>query len=211
MVTVYSFAILQKILTLILSSLAIRQAVLWNGQRWINTFAHTSTLLLLPIITFSITSVISGNIALSLGMVGALSIIRFRNPVKSPFELSIYFLMITTGITASVDIKWLIFLTLTAVTILILIEVFNKLSLFFDKKPLLDTSFSEGNSLNILEITLKEKNSDFLDSPYLINYIQNENLYIYRLAHNEKTILLDKVREIEKNNIITENIRFTIA
>ena len=32
-------------------------------------------------------------------MVGALSIIRFRHPVKSPLELSIYFLLLTVGIT----------------------------------------------------------------------------------------------------------------
>ena len=48
---------------------------------------------LLPAITFVITKVIAGNIALSLGMIGALSIVRFRNPVKSSLELTIYFLL----------------------------------------------------------------------------------------------------------------------
>ena len=43
------------------------------GQRWVTTFAHTTTIILLPVITFMITKVIAGNIALSLGMVGALS------------------------------------------------------------------------------------------------------------------------------------------
>ena len=47
------------------------------GQKWIKTLSP-ATLLFLPLITY-ITSVISGNIALSLGMVGALSIVRFRN------------------------------------------------------------------------------------------------------------------------------------
>ena len=61
--------------------------------------------LLLPIVTYAITSVISDNIALSLGMVGALSIVRFRNPVRSPFELSVYFLLISLGICASVSLK----------------------------------------------------------------------------------------------------------
>ena len=49
---------------------------------------------LLPVATFAITSVISDNIALSLGMVGALSIVRFRNPVRSPTELTAYFILI---------------------------------------------------------------------------------------------------------------------
>ena len=90
-------------------ALGIRVALILTGQLWIKTFAHTTTVILLPLITFVITKVISGNIALSLGMVGALSIVRFRNPVKSPLELVVYFAAITIGITASVSTKWLIF------------------------------------------------------------------------------------------------------
>ena len=68
------------------------------GQNWVKTISHTATLLFLPLITYVITSVISGNIALSLGMVGALSIVRFRNPVRSPLELTVYFSSIAMGI-----------------------------------------------------------------------------------------------------------------
>ena len=75
--------------------------------------SHTATLVLLPLITYVITNVISGNIALSIGMVGALSIVRFRHPVRSPLELSVYFGAITMGIAASVDFKWLIFLSIS--------------------------------------------------------------------------------------------------
>ena len=75
------------ITALLISSFAVRQAVVYAGQNWIKTFSHTLTLFMLPIVTYTITSVISDNIALSLGMIGALSIVRFRNPVKSPFEL----------------------------------------------------------------------------------------------------------------------------
>tara|TARA_Y100001968_G_scaffold322278_1_gene358066 strand:- start:202 stop:840 length:639 start_codon:yes stop_codon:yes gene_type:complete len=72
-----------------------------SGQNWAKSFSNVTTFLLLPLIGMVITEVISGNIALSLGMVGALSIVRFRHPVKSPLELSIYFLLITLGITAN--------------------------------------------------------------------------------------------------------------
>jgi len=41
---------------------------------------------------------IGGNLALALGMVGALSIIRFRTPVKDPKDLSFLFWAITSGI-----------------------------------------------------------------------------------------------------------------
>ena len=114
-----------NIVVLLSSSLFIRLLMEVVGQSWIKTIAHTSTLLVLPILTYIITSVISGNIALSLGMVGALSIVRFRNPVRSPLELSVYFGAITMGITASVDMKWL-FLLLVFI-ILILKHLLDKL------------------------------------------------------------------------------------
>ena len=64
------------------------------NQDWVTTFHHRMSFILLPVITLTITTVISGNIALSLGMIGALSIVRFRNPVKNPFELVLYFALI---------------------------------------------------------------------------------------------------------------------
>ena len=48
-----------------------------------------------------ITSVISSNLALSLGMIGALSIVRYRTPIKSVYELALLFFLITLGVTAS--------------------------------------------------------------------------------------------------------------
>ena len=84
-----------NIFSMIAISLYLRILLQLLGQTWVKTIAHTSTLMLLPILTYVITSVISGNIALSLGMVGALSIVRFRNPVRSPLELSVYFGAIT--------------------------------------------------------------------------------------------------------------------
>jgi hypothetical protein len=39
-------------------------------------------------------------------MVGALSIVRFRHPVKNPLELVTYFALIALGISFSVNIKW---------------------------------------------------------------------------------------------------------
>ena len=98
-----------EIIFLIFSSLFFRFLLEICGQRWIRTIAHTSTLTILPIVTFIITKIISGNIALSLGMVGALSIVRFRNPVRSPLELSVYFAAITLGITSSVNLYVSIF------------------------------------------------------------------------------------------------------
>ena len=56
-------------------------------------------------ITMVITLVImtiSGNLILSLGMVGALSIVRFRTPIKDPVDLVFIFWAITVGIANGV-------------------------------------------------------------------------------------------------------------
>ena len=98
-------------------------------QRWASTYHHTMTYTLLPVITFTITKVITGNIALSLGMVGALSIIRFRNPVKNPFELVMFFALITIGISMSVNMAFgLLLAVVINVTILAsyFVEIFAK-------------------------------------------------------------------------------------
>ena len=75
----------------IFCGLGIRVSLGIAKQRWAMTYHHTMSYALLPPVTMIITTLISGNIALSLGMIGALSIVRFRNPVKNPFELVIFF------------------------------------------------------------------------------------------------------------------------
>ena len=80
--------------------------LIYIKQKWVNTMSYFITFLLLPATTYVITKVIANNLALSLGMIGALSIVRFRNPVKSPLELVMYFSLITIGIAMGVNHFW---------------------------------------------------------------------------------------------------------
>ena len=84
-----------KFVSLIFMGLVMRYVLIKTGQLWASNYSQTATFLLLPIITYVITTIIAGNIALSLGMVGALSIVRFRNPVRSSFELVMFFFYYT--------------------------------------------------------------------------------------------------------------------
>ena len=126
-------------------------SLIFSEQTWAKTFSNVTTYCLLPLVGLVITTVISGNIALSLGMVGALSIIRFRHPVKSPLELSIYFLLLTLGITISSSVGKAIILLIFSMTI-----VFGY---YFYKKRIrknmgfLDLSFTTEQSQFLLEIT----------------------------------------------------------
>ena len=91
---------------LIFGGLLLRFSLTLTGQTWAKSHAQTVAFMILPLITYVITKTITGNIALSLGMIGALSIVRFRNPVKNPLELVIYFSLITLGIAFGVNPMW---------------------------------------------------------------------------------------------------------
>lgn len=160
-----------------------------HQQNWIKTFSGSMTLILLPIITFSITSVISGNIALSLGMIGALSIVRFRNPVRSSFELVIFFFMISLGICAAVDLRWVFVLGASINAIIFGIYLINFLLTTWLKKPLFLKSFAEGNSTNTLEIISLTAIDKLASSPLLISYSFIDDGYNYRLASSNDNIL----------------------
>jgi len=56
------------------------------------------TLVLVSLVTAAVVMVISSNIVLALGMVGALSIVRFRMAVKDPKDIGFVFWAITNGI-----------------------------------------------------------------------------------------------------------------
>jgi len=186
----------KDILFLIFICISIRFILQIFGQQWIKTTAHTSTLVLLPLITYVITNVISGNIALSIGMVGALSIVRFRNPVRSPLELSVYFAAITMGISASVNIKWSIFLFLSILLVVIIFLILQILSDKLFNKEFFNTSFTEGNSLSTLTIVLKKENITLNNSKYLNSKILNDNEIKYTLISSNFEILKKIVDEI---------------
>lgn len=56
------------------------------------------SLMALTVITTAVMIVIGNNIALSLGMVGALSIVRFRTAIKEPSDIAFLFWSIAAGI-----------------------------------------------------------------------------------------------------------------
>lgn len=187
---------------LIFLGLVLRVTLQIFGQSWIRTKAHTATILILPIITYVITNVISGNIALSLGMVGALSIVRFRNPVRSPLELTVYFGAITMGIAASVSLNWLMFLVIAIFMATISLIIVNKVSTGLLSVPFFNSSFSEGNSLSSLSITT-QGSIDSLDEHQLLQskVVSNtEGKTIYYLSSVDFERLRNIQKEIQLNH-----------
>mgnify|MGYP000241654319 CR=1 FL=1 len=201
-----NFDKLSAVSILIFSGFFIRLLLEASGQAWVKTKAHTATLIILPIITYVITNVIAGNIALSLGMVGALSIVRFRNPVRSPLELSAYFGAITMGIAASVSLSWLVFLVFSTVLVFLFLIVANTVSTKIFKHPLFIASFTEGNSLSILTIRTLEKLDICEKHKMLQSKNKNENEIIYSFASDNFLNLrkLEEEPEIQSKSISIE-------
>ena len=200
-----------KILALLLSAgILFRFALIYTGQLWAKSHAQTITFMILPIITYVITNTIANNIALSLGMIGALSIVRFRHPVKSPLELVIYFALITVGIATSVRTKWAIQLILATVLIIVIVKLFQNFSKKFGKS-FYNMSFNEGASTNTIEIIAKNKinlveESDFLISSFNDN---SENKVVYRLNFENKKELQEFKNKIEEEKIEKINIIYS--
>ena len=191
-------------IVMLLGGYFIRLSLISAGQMWAKSYSQTISFLILPIITCIITKTIYGNIALSLGMIGALSIVRFRHPVKSALELIIYFDLITIGIAASVKINYAIILI--ALTTLVIIGVKYLQNFFKNKrhKNFYNVSFNEGIDLNQIEIITKQK-IDILDvHENLKSLVIDEELneIIYRLAFEDKKKLNDLKNDLEGNRNI---------
>ena len=171
------------------------------GFSYLRDKLHLYLGILLPIIGYSITLIIGSNIALSLGMIGALSIIRFRTPVRSSYELVIYFLLLTIGITTSVDGIVAIILTITSILVLFILSLpigvnlskYNtqrneeKIILNFSmqkENQNIETLISENKGVNI-SINKENKNYIINGTLEFLNYNEMNKF----LKNNEKSII----------------------
>ncbi len=68
------------------------------GQSISNRSQLAKVLMIVGLTTFIIISIVKSSLALSLGLVGALSIVRFRTAIKEPEELGYFFMAIAIGL-----------------------------------------------------------------------------------------------------------------
>ena len=171
-----------------------------TNQRWLATYHHTLTFILLPIITCGITNAIKSNIALSLGLVGALSIVRFRNPVKNTFELVLYFALVSLGIICTVNIIFAIQFEILVLAIIVIVYFIDRHYANKGKK-IHQLSFDEGSQLYTLEVEADEKISLIENNPLLIQkiYLKDNNLFSYKIASSSKTEIASIEKGLEKN------------
>ena len=177
------------------------------GYEWAANKNQKIIALLLAPITLIITKTIAENLALSLGMIGALSIVRFRNPVKSPLELVVYFIYITIGISSGVNIYYSILLTSFVIIMPLVLR-----SKFFSSRNLLNDN--NPNSVNYyfnIEI-IKNDNDLFNEITNKINkykliskfFDSEKNILNYTILVNKQEAkeIADEIEKFGNNNIV---------
>jgi len=85
------------------------------GKNLSNRSYLAFTFPLLGLATMTIITVVKSSLALSLGLVGALSIVRFRTPIKEPEELIYLFICLSLGLAVGADQRIIAILTLLSV------------------------------------------------------------------------------------------------
>ena len=79
------------------------------------------TLAIMGITTSAIVLSMQTNVFVSLGMVGALSIVRFRNVVKDPYDLLFLFWSISSGIICGTGLYFVAFVLAVVITVTLLL------------------------------------------------------------------------------------------
>lgn len=133
-----------SILTFILSKLYIK-----FGNSLSNRQAFAKNFVILGITTMIIITIVKSSLALSLGLVGALSIVRFRTAIKEPEELGYLFFVISIGLGLGADQK-LITITGFIFTVFIIIIYSYRNMKETNKNISLTISFEKNNDKNIL-------------------------------------------------------------
>jgi len=101
------------------------------GNSLSNRKAFAKNFLVLATTTMFIIMVVKSSLALSLGLVGALSIVRFRAAIKEPEELTYLFLNIAIGLGCG---AYQLLITILAFTCIVLFIVISKIQIFNSKK-----------------------------------------------------------------------------
>ena len=194
-----------SLLTSIICAYVIKIIYLKYAKTLNNKENFSDVFILLSITTTIVITVVKFSLALSLGLVGALSIVRFRAAIKEPEELVYLFMIIGIGLASgSAQFEVAFILTGAAFVIIFISDKFSKKKITFNSEILnIDISkndydaFSEKlknvSAKNKIEIELKSLNKQ--DEKFHIVYIV-KNLY----ETDKAEILINELKKIDNLN-----------
>lgn len=200
----------------VLVSLLIAWYYLKFGNSISNRLHFAAIIPLLTLITLLVISIVKSSLALSLGLVGALSIVRFRTAIKDPEELIFLFFAIAVGLGFGADQRVPTLVASGVILVLLLTR-----AMFLSRRKAMHSLY-----LNIqVKVTQKQKNlfheindyllkefnqldfrrmdysGDVLQLTYYINIIDQEKLIktqdYFRQAYPESSVSV-----IDQSNLL---------
>jgi hypothetical protein len=181
-----TFAI--NLLLAVISSFILSRVYIHWGSSLSNRRVFAANFMLMTVTTTFIILVVRSSVALSLGLVGALSIVRFRAAVKEPEELAYLFFAISLGIGLGDNQRLITLLTLLVAIILVgLMKLFRNTKA--DVNLHLTISSNSPNKvdldqiMNVLEkhcakmkLLRFDENPDSLETSFVIEFKRVSNL-----------------------------------
>ena len=165
-----------------------------------NKFEFSKNFVVLGIATTIVITIVKSSLALSLGLVGALSIVRFRAAIKEPEELVFLFLVIATGLGCGAgQIK------ITTVGILFSLIAIFIYSLFYKKNRL-----SSSENLNLAIIKNENMSENEINSlvKEMTKHVDQIELISFSKSSDNTTINFDlKAKDFSKLNKLINQIQ----
>jgi uncharacterized membrane protein YhiD involved in acid resistance len=132
----------------------------WIGKVYIkygtalsNRPAFAQNFILITLTTMLVISIVKSSLALSLGLIGALSIVRFRAAIKEPQELSYLFLAIAVGLGMGANQQIITIVAIAAIIAILRLKAYferrDKLVNHWDPDLYLTVSTSDTESLSL--------------------------------------------------------------
>ena len=170
---------LRNLITVFFLSILIQLIYNKFSQSLSNKDYFSKNFVVLGITTCIVITIVKSSLALSLGLVGALSIVRFRAAIKEPEELVYLFLVIAAGLgTGAGQIK------ITIIGILFTLIVI----IFYSKFNVRNKSLNKQDSITLNLISKKKYSEEmFLSTVGVLNK-NCEKIVLSSLSINEKNI-----------------------
>ena len=184
-------------------SLIVFYVYKFTSKNTIYSKSFNVTMSLISVITAGVVLSMQANIVVSLGMVGALSIVRFRTAIKEPRDLFFLFWSISNGIIIGAGVYSLVFIMAIILTIGLLV---------FDILPntkipyLLIVKLDNNDGFDKIVDTFAVNNVKYKVKSR--NESKNNTDVVFELSCKNTELLLDdirKIKEITSFNLLSQD------
>ncbi len=102
------------------------------GNSVSNRKSFAGNFVLLALTTMLVITIVKSSLALSLGLVGALSIVRFRAAIKEPEELTYLFLAISLGLGFGANQRYITIIAFVSIILIVIVKsLFSKANMSY--------------------------------------------------------------------------------